>query len=332
MQSKCADRCAEQRCSSNVQSKCAERWAEQSAKQCAEPMCNARVQNNVQGNVQSNVHGKYASQVRKAIRSLARSSCSQGPMCQRRSRLCRSAATIRVVPIRSMPSRSVSIRAVPIRAVLSRVPRRPAHSAIGVDDCRICIVSEQLSSSFVQFAPVRSCCRLMLHCIVVPFVRIVCRPRPYARLQLRRSALFAPPRRATIVASLSCAVRARMCGCSFVEVLVRTSSSRDYCRLVIVCSPRPCAAAASSKCSFALPRRATTVASFRMRAVRASYDSVYIPISCRFRFVRISFSVPSFLAASLLAQRSLALPPPPSLSIVPSVSSRRSRGPRWLLV
>jgi len=233
LQSKCADRCAEQRCSSNVQSKCAERWAEQSAKQCAEPMCNARVQNNVQGNVQSNVHGKYASQVRKAIRSLARSSCSQGPMCQRRSRLCRSAATIRVVPIRSMPSRSVSIRAVPIRAVLSRVPRRPAHSAIGVDDCRICIVSEQLSSSFVQFAPVRSCYRLMLHCIVgfACHSFVSCAVRTRVRLQLRRSA-----RSHFLVARLLSprdrVQSAPVCGCSFVEVLVRTSSSRDYCRLV----------------------------------------------------------------------------------------------------
>ena len=41
-----------------------------------------------------------------------------------------------------------------------------------------------------------------LHCrLRVPFVRIVCRPRPYARLQLRRSAPFALPRRATTVAS-----------------------------------------------------------------------------------------------------------------------------------
>ena len=97
--------------------------------------------------------------------------------------------------------------------------------------------------------------------------------------------------------NLSCSYRPRrvqsapVCGCSFVGVLVRTPSSRDCCRLVIsfvsyavrarvrlqlrrsarshpfvedyrdivrvVCSPRPCAAAASSECSFVLLRRAT---------------------------------------------------------------------------
>ena len=141
LQSKCADRCAEQRCSANVQSKCAERWAEQSAKQCAEPMCNARVQNNVQGNVQSNVHGKYASQMRKANAQLGQVFLFTETSVPAQEQIMPIHALIRVVPIRSMPSRSVSIRAVPIRAVLSRVPRRSAHSAIGVDDCRTRIVS-----------------------------------------------------------------------------------------------------------------------------------------------------------------------------------------------
>ena len=214
-------------------------------------------------NVQSNVHGKYASQMRKANAQLGQVFLFTETSVPAQEQIMPVHALIRVVPIRSMPSRSVSIRAVPIRAVLSRVPRRSAHSAIGVDDCRIRIVSEQLSSSFVQFAPVRSCCRLMLHCIVGFACRSFVSCADRARMcgcsfveVLRLHFLVARP--------LSPRYRvqsAPVCGCSFVKVLVHASSSRDYYRLVIVCSPRPCAAAASSKCSFALPRRATTVAS-----------------------------------------------------------------------
>ena len=146
-----------------------------------------------------------------------------------------------------------------------------------------CISRQQLhciSRFIASAASLHQPAAASLHCrLRVPFGRIVCRPRPYARLQLRRRRLLSPRDRMQ---------SAPVCGCTFVEVLVRTSSSRDRCRL----------------------------ASY----VRASYDSVYIPISCRFRFVRISFSVPSFLAAAFACA---ALPsPPPSLSIVPSVASR----------
>ena len=248
---------AAQMCKVNVQSNGQSKVRSSAQSQCATHVCRTMCRAMCRAMCTANMHRKCA----KQMRSLARSSCSQRPMCQRRSRLCRSVSWC--VPIRSMPSRSVSIRAVPIRAVLSRVPRRSAHSAIGVDDCRIRIVSEQLSSSFVQFAPVRSCCRLMLHCIVGFACRSFVSCADRARMcgcsfveVLHLHLLVARP--------LSPRYRvqsAPVCGCSFVKVLVHASSSRDYCRLVIVCSPRPCAAAASSKCSFALPRRATTVAS-----------------------------------------------------------------------
>ena len=174
---------AAQMCKTNVQSDGQSKVRSSAQSQCATHVCRTMCRAMCRAMCTANMHRKCA----KQMRSLARSSCSQRPMCQRRSRLCRSAAPIRVVPIRSMATSTTA--------------------------------SSECSS--------------------------------------------APLRRSAIVISFVC---------GFVGVLVRTPSSLGYRDIVrVVCSPRPCAAAASSECSFALPRRAT---SLRMRAMRASYDSV----------------------------------------------------------
>ena len=119
----------------------------------------------------------------------------------------------------------------------------------------------------------------------IRIVRVVCSLHPCAAAASSECS-FALPRRAT--SYRSCRVQsAPVCSCSFVGVLVRTPSSRDfvsfvscavrtYVQLQLRRSARPhslvarlrsprdrmlaapvCAATASSECFFALPRRAT---------------------------------------------------------------------------
>ena len=143
--------------------------------------------------------------------------------------------------------------------------------------------------------------------------------------------------------NLSCSYRPRrvqsapVCGCSFVEcssALPRraTLSPRDIVR--VICSPRPCAAAASSECSFAPLRRGLSrYRSCRMQSApvcgcgfvgvlvrtSSSRDLFFVcapcalrmirynPISFRLRFVRIS--------SQHHCLRSVPLPYPPLLSL-----------------
>ena len=89
---------AAQMCKANVQSDGQSKVRSSAQSQCATHVCRTMCRAMCRAMCTANMHRKCA----KQMRSLARSSCSQRPMCQRRSRLCRSAAPIRVVPIRSM--------------------------------------------------------------------------------------------------------------------------------------------------------------------------------------------------------------------------------------
>ena len=199
VQSKFAKQVCRSMCGAKVQRKC----AKQMCRAMGRAKCEAVRRANVQRTCAEQCAGQCAEQcARQICIANAQSKCAAWPGLLVHRDQCASAGAdytnppIRVVPIRSMPSRSVSIRAVPIRAVRSyRVQTAPICAAAASSKCFVCTSSS------------RDHCRLV----------IVCRPRPYVRLQLRRSA------RSHFLVARLLSPRDRMqsapvCGCSFVEV------------------------------------------------------------------------------------------------------------------